>query len=497
MVDLTLRLEKGSELTFREIDDNFLNLDSEIHYVMDILDSGLDEINLRLDSEHAWNVSDHNQLQANIDSVNARVSARDSAVVNTIILDLVDSAFVTDRVDFDGSLDSAFITSRVDFEGNIDSDYVRNRVKTDQDLLTSSDVTFEHIHMTHASGALSFEARNNTGTQITKGSVVYISGLHGGTTPEISLASNANAATMPAYGMVLENIADGAEGHVVTFGTSSHIDTSSFAVGETLYVGAVPGSLTNVKPSGSALIQNIGKVQKVHANNGLVKVGGAGRTNDTPNLLSGQVFYGDVSNYAVPTALTDIVDSAYLSDFITNGYLNDIGVGTSLASTDELAEGTSNLYYTEARFNSVFAKRNTDSLSEGSSNLYYTDTRVDNHLATLSTDNLSEGATNLYYTDTRARNAVSAGNGISYTAGTGVFTVAGNTNLTQDPDGLSLSTAPTGLTNVGTDKVTLGSWTIELSGTDLVFKFGGSAKMKLTNGGLLTAAGDVVAFGTP
>ena len=497
MADLTLRLEKGSELTFREIDDNFLNLDSEIHFLMDGQDSFQDLINSRLDSEHAWNVSDHNQLQANIDSVNARVTARDSAVANKIILDLVDSAYVTDRVDFEGSIDSAFVTSRVDFEGNIDSDYVRARVRTDQDLRTTDDVEFNHIHMSHASGALSFEARNNTGSQISKGSVVYISGLHGGTTPEIALASNANAVTMPAYGIVLENIADGTDGHVITFGTSSHIDTSSFAVGETLYVGAVPGTLTNVKPSGTALIQNIGKVQRVHAANGLVKVGGAGRTNDTPNLMSGQIFYGDVSNYATPIALTSVVDSGYLNDFVNLGYLSDIGVTPDLASTDELPEGSSNLYYTEARVNSVFGKRTTDSLSEGSSNLYYTNARVDTHLATLTTDNLSEGATNLYFTDARARAAVSAGNGISYVPATGVFTVAGNTNLTQDADGLSLSTAPTGLTNVGTNKVTLGSWTIELSGNDLLFKFGGATKAKMTSAGAVVAAGDVQAFGSP
>ena len=495
MADLTLRLEKGSELTFREIDDNFLNLDSEIHYVMSQLDSGLDLINLRLDSEHSWNVSDHNQLQANIDSVNARVTARDSAVVNKIILDLVDSSYVTSKVDFEGSLDSAFITARVDFEGNVDSAYVKERVKTDQDLLTTSDVTFEHIQMTHASGALSFEARNNSGSQISKGSVVYISA--DGATPEVSLAANTSSSTMPACGIVLADIADGSSGYVVSMGPVLNINTSSFSIGDTLYVGAVGGTLTNVKPSGSALVQNIATVHKVDASTGTIKVGGADRANDTPNLLSGQIFYGNVSNYAVATNLTSVVDSSYLSDFITNGYLNSIGVGQTLASTDELAEGTSNLYYTEARFNSVFSKRNTDSLSEGSTNLYYTNTRVDNHLATLSTDNLSEGATNLYYTDTRARNAVSAGNGISYVAGTGVFTVAGNTNLTQDADGLSLSTAPTGLTNVGTDKVTLGSWTIELSGNNLVFKFGGATKMSLSNTGKLTATGDLEAFGTP
>lgn len=42
---------------------------------------------------------------------------------------------------------------------------------------------------------------------------------------------------------------------------------------------------------------------------------------------------------------------------------------------------------------------------------------------TLITTNITEGA-KLFYTDTRARNALSAGGGISYTAGTGVIALA-------------------------------------------------------------------------
>jgi len=49
--------------------------------------------------------------------------------------------------------------------------------------------------------------------------------------------------------------------------------------------------------------------------------------------------------------------------------------------TDDLSEGSSNQYYTDARANSAFdtrlATKDTDDLSEGSSNLYYTNARVD------------------------------------------------------------------------------------------------------------------------
>ena len=126
------------------------------------------------------------------------------------------------------------------------------------------------------------------------------------------------------------------------------------------------------------------------------------------------------------------------------------------ASTDELTEGSNNLYFTNERAqdaigsaitggtqtnitvtyddaNNIYnfvaengvADSTTDDLTEGSTNLYYTDARVDTYVSgSMSTDDLSEGSTNLYYTDARAQGAVSSGDSyIAYNSGTGVFTL--------------------------------------------------------------------------
>ena len=65
---------------------------------------------------------------------------------------------------------------------------------------------------------------------------------------------------------------------------------------------------------------------------------------------------------------------------------------------------------------------NTDGVPEGSTNLYYTDARADTR-ATLrinaaTTDNISEGTGNLYYTDARVESYLTGGDGISYASGT-------------------------------------------------------------------------------
>lgn len=70
----------------------------------------------------------------------------------------------------------------------------------------------------------------------------------------------------------------------------------------------------------------------------------------------------------------------------------------------------------------------TDDVSEGTSNLYYTTTRWDQRLASKTTDNLTEGSTNKYFSNTLARNAMAAGTGLSYNSSTGTFSINANTD---------------------------------------------------------------------
>ena len=58
--------------------------------------------------------------------------------------------------------------------------------------------------------------------------------------------------------------------------------------------------------------------------------------------------------------------------------------------TDDLAEGSSNLYYTDSRFDTRLGTKDTDDLSEGSTNLYHTSTRVDARISAASIGDLSD-----------------------------------------------------------------------------------------------------------
>jgi hypothetical protein len=182
-----------------------------------------------------------------------------------------------------------------------------------EDTLRSESAPFTAIHSSdfvgNLNGAIRFEAKNTSGATISKGKAVYVTGVSGDTTPTIGLANASSALTMPAFGVAYTDIANNDVGEIVTFGNITGVNTSAFSEGDKLYISATSaGVLTNTAPTGSSSqIQNLGMVIRAHATNGTIKIGGAGRSNATPNLDEGKFFIGNASNqsvqssYALPT----------------------------------------------------------------------------------------------------------------------------------------------------------------------------------------------------
>ena len=172
--------------------------------------------------------------------------------------------------------------------------------------LTHAEVDANFINLNddkvEVSGAIVFAAL--AGEALSKGDAVYVSGVSGNT-PVVSKADADDASKMSAFGLAEDDTSNNAAVNVVTFGTLYELDTSAFSAGDTVYVDTTAGGLTNSAPTGeSSLIQNIGKVIRSHASAGSIKVGGAGRSNATPNLDQGNVFIGNASNQSEARALT-------------------------------------------------------------------------------------------------------------------------------------------------------------------------------------------------
>ena len=134
--------------------------------------------------------------------------------------------------------------------------------------------------------------KNSTASAMSKGQVVCeaVSATPpSGNLIEVALADNNGTNTMPALGILNEDLdaAGGAndEGDAIMFGKVSGIDTSAFSVGDEVFVDDTPGGLTTTKPTGVKYIQKVGVVIRDNASNGTIEVFGAGRVNDVPTPL--------------------------------------------------------------------------------------------------------------------------------------------------------------------------------------------------------------------
>jgi len=158
------------------------------------------------------------------------------------------------------------------------------------------------------------------GEALSKGDVVYISGISGNT-PIVSKADADDANKMPSFGLASSSASLNNSVQIVTFGTLENLDTSAFTVGDTVFVSTTAGGLTATAPTGeSGLIQNMGHIVRSHASTGAIKLVGAGRSAATPNLNEDKIFLGNSSNQSVSTALSSIGLSKFNNDsgFTTN-----------------------------------------------------------------------------------------------------------------------------------------------------------------------------------
>src|SRR5210317_1563370 len=129
------------------------------------------------------------------------------------------------------------------------------------------------------------KVHNNTETTLYKGNAVYIVDSFNNNVANVALAKSDSAATMPAIGLIHENVLPGDEGVAVAYGKVQGINTLGYTEGQTVYVSNTnAGHVMNTKPYGLGdQIQNVGICIKAHQNNGVIFVTGVGRSNDIPN----------------------------------------------------------------------------------------------------------------------------------------------------------------------------------------------------------------------
>nr|BAR36718.1 hypothetical protein [uncultured Mediterranean phage uvMED] len=242
----------------------------------------------------------------------------------------------------------------------------------------------------------------------------------------------------------------------------TYVDTAITAEDLDISDGSNSGSI-DLDSETLGLLGGTGVTSALSGNNITFSIGQAVGTSDNVQFgtvtanLTGQA--SDISNHST----SDLSEGSNLYYTDARSYA---AFDTRLATKDtgDLSEGT-NLYYTVARWDARLAQKTTDNIAEGSSNLFFTNERTDDRVAALiqngtgitwtyddasgtltgvvslsafNTSQLTESG-NLYYTDARARAAISENSAqLSYDSSTGVLTYSqgnsdtvaeGSTNL--------------------------------------------------------------------
>ena len=133
-------------------------------------------------------------------------------------------------------------------------------------LMNSSTVQSEIGQTMHA------YVHNAEAVTITKGQAVYLYQASGNKA-SVKLAYNTSDATSAkTFGLAAENISAGQKGFVMCQGSLDGLNTGAYTVGDTLYLGATAGTITNVKPYAPNHLVYVGIVERANAGNGQIYV---------------------------------------------------------------------------------------------------------------------------------------------------------------------------------------------------------------------------------
>jgi len=105
---------------------------------------------------------------------------------------------------------------------------------------------------------------NDSGTTLTKGQAVYISGSQGNRVAVKLARADVEATSFGTIGLVAETMTSGAEGFIIVSGALYKLDTSGLTAGATVYLSpTTAGAVTTTKPQAPDQLVVIGWVERV------------------------------------------------------------------------------------------------------------------------------------------------------------------------------------------------------------------------------------------
>jgi hypothetical protein len=173
--------------------------------------------------------------------------------------------------------------------------------------------------------------RNSTGTTLTKGQVVYLSGATGNRPNAVLSQAHTEATSSKTIGIVVANITNNSDGYVAVNGTLHDLDTSAFTAGDAVWLSAATaGAMTSTIPAEPNHTVFIGYIARAHPTQGriVILIQNGYELNELHGVLISSEANNDLLVYETSTTLWK------------NKSISTIFGGTPLVSVPTLAQVT-------------------------------------------------------------------------------------------------------------------------------------------------------------
>lgn len=114
--------------------------------------------------------------------------------------------------------------------------------------------------------------KNQTGSAINKGDVVYASGSTGVNILVSKSSNTSEPSSSRTLAMAAESIANGSHGYITTFGVITGLDTEHLVEGQAVYLGSTAGTTTSTKPTSPNHLVIVGFCLRSQQNTGTIFV---------------------------------------------------------------------------------------------------------------------------------------------------------------------------------------------------------------------------------
>jgi hypothetical protein len=115
--------------------------------------------------------------------------------------------------------------------------------------------------------------RNSTGSTLTKGQVVYLSGATGNRPNAVLSQAHTEATSSKTIGIVVANISNNSDGYIAVSGTLHNLNTSAFADGDAVWLSAATaGAFTSTIPAEPNHTVFIGYIARAHPTQGRIVI---------------------------------------------------------------------------------------------------------------------------------------------------------------------------------------------------------------------------------